>query len=207
MALLAQRAAGTPAWGFSWSRELRDCWGGAAPAVRGPGCRHPLAQPELPKGSVADPCPAPALAWVPSLPSTGAAGAGAACPALAGDASCRATVLVHPFVAMMCFWCPGSASLLAGRSGGAADTAVPGVMHNLVLALAWGGWDLPRWDPPLPTVCLHPPACAARGWIVPAAGGKAAAGISLVYESTKLSQQAFSIPFICVSPLSSFYFP
>lgn len=34
-----------------------------------------------------------------------------------------------------------------------------------------------------------------------------AARLSLVYESTKLSQQAFSILFICVSPLSSFYFP
>lgn len=32
-------------------------------------------------------------------------------------------------------------------------------------------------------------------------------GLSLVYESTKVSQQAFSILFICVSPLSSFYFP
>lgn len=33
------------------------------------------------------------------------------------------------------------------------------------------------------------------------------AGLALLYESTKLSQQAFSILFICVSPLSSFYFP
>lgn len=32
-------------------------------------------------------------------------------------------------------------------------------------------------------------------------------GLSLVYESTKVSQQAFSILFICISPLSSFYFP
>lgn len=177
--------------------------------VQGPGCRHPLAQPELPKGSVADPCPAPALACVPSPPSTGAAGAGAACPALAGDAGCRATVLMHPFVAMMCFWCPTSASLLAGRSGGAADTAVPGVMHNLVLALAWGRGTSPGGTPT--PHCLPAPSClrraGLRGWILPAAGGKAAAGISLVYESTKLSQQAFSIPFICVSPLSSFYFP
>lgn len=165
MALLSQRAAGTPAWVFSWSRELRDCWWGAGPAVQGPGCRHPLAQPELPKGSVADPCPAPALGCVPSLPSTGAAGAGAACPALAGDAGCRATVLMHPFVAMMCFWCPASASLLAGRSGGAADTAVPGVMHNLVLALAWGRGTSPGGTPhsPLSACTLLPAPRGAAG--------------------------------------------
>lgn len=37
--------------------------------------------------------------------------------------------------------------------------------------------------------------------------GGAAAALSAVYERTEPSQQAFSIPFICVSPLSSFYFP
>lgn len=46
-----------------------------------------------------------------------------------------------------------------------------------------------------------------RGRILPPRGGSRAGAISPVYESTKLSQQAFSIPFICVSPLSSFYFP
>lgn len=46
-----------------------------------------------------------------------------------------------------------------------------------------------------------------RGRILPPRGGSRAAAIAPVYESTKLSQQAFSIPFICVSPLSSFYFP
>lgn len=58
----------------------------------------------------------------------------------------------------------------------------------------------PRPQPPLPW--RRP-----RGRILPPRGGSRAAAISPVYESTKLSQQAFSIPFICVSPLSSFYFP
>lgn len=44
------------------------------------------------------------------------------------------------------------------------------------------------------------------GSILPYGGG-AAAALSAVYERTEPSQQAFSIPFICVSPLSSFYFP
>lgn len=43
--------------------------------------------------------------------------------------------------------------------------------------------------------------------VMPTAGREPAARLSVVYESTKLSQQAFSILFICVSPLSSFYFP
>lgn len=47
---------------------------------------------------------------------------------------------------------------------------------------------------------LHP----AAG---PVLGARPPACISRVYGSTKLSQQALSIPFICVSPLSSLYFP
>lgn len=87
---------------------------------------------------------------------------------------------------------------------------MPAVMHDLVLPLAWGSGIPPAGTPhsPLSACTLLPAPHGAVGLDPARRGeGKAAAGISLVYESTKLSQQAFSIPFICVSPLSSFYFP
>lgn len=58
---------------------------------------HPGLQP-LPSSH-----PCRLLAAKALCPGT-AARAGAACPALAGDAGCRATVFMHRFVAVMCFW-------------------------------------------------------------------------------------------------------
>lgn len=81
-------------------------------------------------------------------------------------------------------------------------------MHDLALPLARVGGSHPfPAARSLPAALLPMPSGGRSNESCPPWGGSVAACISPVYESTKLSQQAFSIPFICVSPLSSFYFP
>lgn len=85
---------------------------------------------------------------------------------------------------------------------------VPWAMHDLALPLARVGGSHPfPTARSLPAALLPMPSGGRSNESCPPWGGSVAACISPVYESTKLSQQAFSIPFICVSPLSSFYFP